>query len=296
MLVWSRFGRSTTAHAGPCPLPLWNRSGRPLVPVRMGVLGGAEPLPEWFDGGVTAIWAHRGACAYAPENTIPAFELTLKMGVDGVEIDVQRTADGQLVVIHDETINRTSNGVGRVVDLTLEELRRCDFTNGFAGRRNVKIPTLHDALDVFRGTDITVNVELKNNIEMYPGMEHEVVHAVNEMGMGGQVLYSSFNHFSLANLRGSVARENIALLLTDGIYDPWAYADWFGAGALNPDYRALQQPSYVWLAHERGIKINAWTVNKDEDAIRLRDLGVDSIMTDFPDRVGEALHGPRLTY
>ncbi len=88
-------------------------------------------------GRVTAIWAHRGACAYAPENTVPAFEVAVQMKADGVEIDVQRSADGQIVVIHDETINRTSNGVGRVVELTLEELRRCDFTNGFAGRRKI---------------------------------------------------------------------------------------------------------------------------------------------------------------
>ncbi|NHB85223.1 hypothetical protein G7085_12910 [Tessaracoccus sp. HDW20] len=119
--------------------------------------------------GVTEIWAHRGACAYAPENTLPAFELAVQMRADGVELDVQRTADGQLVTIHDETINRTSNGVGRVVDLTMEDLRRCDFTNGFAGRRGVKIPTLHEALDVFRNTSMTVNVELKNNLELYPG-------------------------------------------------------------------------------------------------------------------------------
>ena len=159
-------------------------------------------------GRVTAIWAHRGACAYAPENTVPAFEVAVQMKADGVEIDVQRSADGQIVVIHDETINRTSNGVGRVVELTLEELRRCDFTNGFAGRRNVKIPTLRDALDVFRPTSMTVTIELKNSVELYPGMEDQVLRIVQEMGMEDQVVYSSFNHFSLANLRGRVAKDN----------------------------------------------------------------------------------------
>lgn len=243
-------------------------------------------------GRVTAIWAHRGACAYAPENTVPAFEVAVQMKADGVEIDVQRSADGHIVVIHDETINRTSNGVGRVVELTLEELRRCDFTNGFAGRRNVKIPTLRDALDVFRPTSMTVNIELKNSVELYPGMEDEVLRIVQEMGMEDQVVYSSFNHFSLANLRGRVAKDNIALLISDGLYDPWLYADWFGAGAINPAYQALQQPNYVWLAHEKGIKVNPWTVNRDEDAIRLKNLGVDAIITDFPDRVGEAVRHP----
>ncbi|SHJ44487.1 glycerophosphoryl diester phosphodiesterase [Tessaracoccus bendigoensis DSM 12906] len=241
---------------------------------------------------MTAIWAHRGACAYAPENTIPAFQLAIDMAADGVELDVQRTADGHLVIIHDETINRTSNGVGKVVDLTLEELRRCDFTNGFVGRRNLKIPTLNEALELFRPTNLTVNIELKNSVELYPGMELEVVKAVSAMGMDDQVLYSSFNHFSLAELRGLVAPENLALLLTDGLLDPWSYANWFGAGAINPDYRTLQQPGFVWLAHEAGIKVNTWIVNKDEDAQRLAESGVDAIITNFPDRVGDAVRRP----
>ena len=110
---------------------------------------------------MTEIWAHRGACAYAPENTMPAFELALKYGADGIELDVQRTADGQIVVIHDETINRTSNGFGKVVDHTLEELRACDFNNGFAGRRNVKIPTLRELYESC-GTDFELSLDVKD--------------------------------------------------------------------------------------------------------------------------------------
>ena len=120
---------------------------------------------------MTAIWAHRGASAYAPENTIPAFEQAIEMGADGVEFDVQRTSDGQLVVIHDETINRTSNGFGRVVDLTLEQLRLCNFSNGFVGHRKVQIPTLREALDLLGPTGVRINIELKNSVELYPGME-----------------------------------------------------------------------------------------------------------------------------
>ncbi len=223
---------------------------------------------------------------------MPAFELALQMQVDGIELDVQRSSDGHLVVIHDETLNRTSNGVGRVVDQTFNELRRCDFSNNFAGRRNVKIPTLREVLDLARGAGLMVNIELKNTVVLYPGLEEDALRVVRDAGMLDQVMFSSFNHFSLANLRGKVAPERIGLLMSDGIYDPWKYAKQFGAGAIHPHYLALQHPNFVWLCHEAGIRINTWTVNKDEDALWLAGLGVDSIMTNLPDRIGEALRGP----
>lgn len=218
---------------------------------------------------------------------MPAFELAITMGADGVELDVQRTADGQLVVIHDETINRTSNGFGRVAEHTLEDLRRCDFNNGFVGKRNVRIPLLREVLDLFRGTGASVNIELKNSIELYPGLEYETLDAVTDAGVLDQVVFSSFNHYSIANLRGKVAPEHLGLLISDGMYDPWGYAKWFGAGAIHPHYAALQHPDYVWLCHEAGLKVNTWTVNRDEDAVRLAKLGVDALITNFPDRVGD---------
>ncbi|MFT3888625.1 MAG: glycerophosphodiester phosphodiesterase [Arachnia sp.] len=242
---------------------------------------------------MTEIWAHRGASAYAPENTMPAFELALSMGATGIELDVQRSADGHVVVIHDETINRTSNGVGKVVDLTLEELRRCDFSNGFAGRRNVKIPTLREVLELLRPTGVTINVELKTAVELYPGLENDALRVVRDAGVLDQVIFSSFNHYSLANLRGQVGRENIGLLLSEGLYDPWRYAQWFGAGAIHPDYSALQMPGYVWFAHEADIKVHAWTVNKEDVARWAAGLGVDAIITNLPDQAADALRYPR---
>ena len=156
---------------------------------------------------MTAIWAHRGASAYAPENTIPAIQQAIEMGADGVELDVQRTIDGQLVVIHDETINRTSNGFGRVADLTLEQLRLCNYSNGFVGHRKVQIPTLREVLELLEPTRLRINLELKNSIELYPGMENDALAIVQDAGILHRVLFSSFNHFSLANLRGTVPPE-----------------------------------------------------------------------------------------
>lgn len=233
---------------------------------------------------LTEIWAHRGASAYAPENTLPAFKLAIEQGADGIELDVQRTADGHLVVVHDETISRTSNGIGKVADLTLEELRRCDFSNGFIGFRNTRIPTLEETLDLLGSHDIRINIELKNSIELYPGMEDQAFEMVRDAGLLEKVVFSSFNHLSLANLRDRVQPENLGLLYTDGLFEPWLYAQWFGARALHPHKLALRQPHYMWLAHEVGIKVHTWTVDEPDEVIALTELGVDAVITNFPDR------------
>lgn len=241
---------------------------------------------------MTATWAHRGASAYAPENTLPAFEEAVRLGADGVELDVQQTSDGHIVCIHDETINRTSNGFGTVASLTLDELRRCDFSNGFPGRSNVKIPLLREALEVFQSSGLMVNVELKNSRVQYPGLEDQVLRIVRDAGMAERVVISSLNHYSLANLRGHLSPSQLGLILQDQLVDPWRYAAWFGAGAIHPERIALQLPDYIWLAHEAGIQVRAWTVDDDDEAVRLARMGVDAVITNFPDRIQGAISHP----
>lgn len=242
---------------------------------------------------MTAIWAHRGASAYAPENTIPALKLALEQGADGVEFDVQRTVDGELVVIHDEAINRTSNGIGRVVDLTLEQLRRCNFSNGFVGYRNVQIPTLREVLDLLAGSAVTINVELKNTFEPYPGLEFDVWRMVEDYGLTDRTIVSSFNHFSLANLRDTVTPANLGLIFTEGLFDPWEYANWFGAESIHPYHLVLRQPHFMWLCHEAGVKVHTWNVDDPAEIRHLASLGVDAVITNFPDRAKEVLAEPR---
>lgn len=226
---------------------------------------------------MTAIWAHRGASVAAPENTMAAFEKAIEMGADGVEFDVQRSADGHLVVIHDETVDRTSDGTGRVVDLSLDELRRLDVGGG------ERIPLLAEVLDLFAPTGMVVNVELKSSIEFYPGIGQDAIRVVADSGMTARVVYSSFNHYTLAGMRAHVPAAQLGLLMADGIHEPWDYARRFGAGALHPGYHLLQQPGYVEKAHEAGLRVNTWTVD-DPDHIRLvASLGVDAIVTNRPD-------------
>ncbi|SDL10554.1 glycerophosphodiester phosphodiesterase [Tessaracoccus oleiagri] len=232
---------------------------------------------------MTKIWAHRGASAYAPENTLPAFELAIAQGADGVELDVQRTADGHLVVVHDETVDRTSDGTGRVVDLTVAELRRLDFGDG------ARIPLLDEVLRLCAPTGMVVNVELKTSIELYPGIEQEARDVVEAAGMGERVVFSSFNHYTLAGLRGQVAPERLGLLFADGIHEPWEYARRFGAGALHPGLHLLQLPGYVERAHEAGLLVHVWTVNDPGHMALVAAAGVDAVITNHPDAAAAAL-------
>lgn len=232
---------------------------------------------------MTKIWAHRGASATAPENTIEAFELAVAMGADGVELDVQRTLDGQLVVIHDETIDRTSTGTGAVVGQTLEQLRQHDYANGMPGFADVQLPLLGDVLDLLAPTPLVVNVELKTSIELYPGIEAEALDVVAAAGMADRVIYSSFNHYTLAALRDRVPRERIGLLFSNAIVEPWAYATQFGAGALHPGLHLLQLPGYVERAHEAGLRVHTWTVDDPSHMRLVQTLGVDALITNHPD-------------
>ena len=132
---------------------------------------------------MTKIFAHRGASGYAPENTLPAFAMAEKQGADGIELDVQLTKDGELVVIHDEKIDRTSTGKGFVRDYTLPELRKMSFCNHMELYSGVKIPTLEEDLDLVKPGNMTVNIELKTGIFWYQGIVEKTwqdVHITHE--------------------------------------------------------------------------------------------------------------------
>lgn len=225
-------------------------------------------------------WAHRGVSSEAPENTLPAFELALGRA-DGIELDVQRTRDGGLVVIHDETIDRTSTGSGRVVDLTLEELRSYSYDNAMSAFEGVQVPTLEDVLDLVGPSELAINIELKNSIELYPGMGEAVDALVRQRGLVERVVVSSFNHYSLRELRDAGSPLALGVLLSDGIVDPWSYAEQCGAAALHPHVLALRDPELVGQCHDRGIACNVWTVEPAQFE-RVAACGVDAIITNTP--------------
>lgn len=223
---------------------------------------------------MTQVWGHRGASGAAPENTLAAFELAVRLGAHGVELDAQRSADGVVVVVHDETVDRTTAGTGRVVDLTADQLAA------------LGIPTLAQVLDLLAPTGLRVNVELKNGVEPYPGLVEDVeaVTAASRLAADApeRILYSSFNHRSLARLTELGSRVPRGVLHVEAMVRPWEYAASFGAQALHP-MAVTVLAEEVALAHEAGMAVHAWTVD-DPDAVRLlAAAGVDAVITNVPD-------------
>jgi len=236
---------------------------------------------------MTKIWAHRGASAYAPENTMAAFKLAVEMGADGIELDVRESRDGRLMVIHDETVDRTGNGSGRVADMSCQELKALDFSNGFEPYRGVRIPTLKEVYGFIRTTRLTVNVEVKSEGAEGAGMVDKLLALEKEMGMQGRVLYSSFNHYVLRDILRAEPDARTGLLYMEPLLDPWAYARYCKAKAIHPHYRILLEgpdlQAVMEGCREADIAVHAWTVNDAESMEKLAEAGVDAVITNVPD-------------
>ena len=232
---------------------------------------------------MTQVWGHRGASAYAPENTLPAFELALAQGADGIELDVQLSADGALVVIHDETLDRTTTGSGNVADHTLAELRSVDASAGHGGYRGVTIPTLAEVLELVAPTRVAINIELKNSEVPYPGLEEKVVAAVAAFGLAERVVLSTFNHYSLRKLRPLAGASTLAALYTDPLFRPWRYASQLGVTAIHPPMMCVFGRRFVRRSHEAGIAVRPWVVDGERSLRRMFDYGVDAVFTDTVD-------------
>ncbi|WP_411345997.1 glycerophosphodiester phosphodiesterase [Paenibacillus sp. WLX1005] len=234
-------------------------------------------------------YAHRGASGYCPENTMIAFKKGLELGATGIETDVQRTKDGKLVLIHDESVERTTGQQGEIKDLTYDEISRLDagswFDSAFAGER---IPLLDELLDWAAPTELILNLELKNNMEAYTGMEEQVIAAIQQRGLSARTIISSFNHYSLATCKQLAPDIRTGILYGDNLYHPWAYAQSVGAEALHP-YHLFLTEEIVQQAAAHGVISNPFTINEPERMRELIQMGVAGIITDYPDRLAELL-------
>jgi len=215
------------------------------------------------------VFGHRGAPGYPRrgENTIASFRKALRCGATGLEFDVRRCGDGRLVVIHDATINRTTNGRGRVHDLSYEELRR--FDAGFGD----PIPLLADVLTEF-GNQCLLNIELKD-----ANIARDVQKLVHERGLDRSVLVSAFDWQELRPL----ANEIPIALLSSKSRKLVSSACEFGAAAIHPRQN-IATDRLIASAHEAGLRVHVWTVNDPDEISRFMSLPIDGIFTDFPER------------
>ena len=254
-------------------------------------MGAYDVMKKMYgDGATTLVFGHRGAKAYAPMNTIPAFELAAEQGVHGVELDVHFSSDNELVIIHDYTVDATTNGTGEVAKKSLDELKSLDagswFDPKFAG---TQIPTLDEVFKTF-GPALIVNVEIKvYNLED-PTIEQAVANCIFRNNMQERVIVSSFAPQNLRRIRviaPDVPRGYIQSLETmsgdtQGVLIPEDYH----AEHWQHDMIGQEQMDY---AKEVGKYVNTWTVNDAARARQLRLLGVHGIVTDYPDVIIKAL-------
>lgn len=236
---------------------------------------------------MTKIFAHRGASAYAPENTVEAFALAMEQGADGIELDVQMTKDGQVVVIHDETIDRVSDGTGAVRDYTLEELKKFHFSNHMENYENAVIPTLKEVLDLIKSSSMLLNIELKTGIYWYPNLEEKTMELVKEAGMEDRVIYSSFNHYSIKKILELDSHAECAFLYSDVILNVDKYAKNAGVCGLHPAVYHLKMAEFLKEYQESGLKVRVWTVNKKEDMEIFIKADLEAVITNYPDKALE---------
>lgn len=231
-----------------------------------------------------AIFAHRGASAYAPENTLAAFELALRQGADAIELDAKLSRDGQVVVIHDQTVDRTTAHHGRVKDLSLAELRKMDAGSHFdIAFKGEPIPTLDEVFKAV-GQLTYINVELTNYASPTDNLPEKVAALVKSRRLSQRVLFSSFNPLALVIIHRLVPEAPIGLLALDGLKGAWARSfpgRWLSYNCLHPE-KSDVTPRLVKSLHQRECKCFVYTVNREEDMHCLFEMGVDGIFTDDP--------------
>lgn len=244
-------------------------------------------LIDVLKSGETVVFGHRGANAYAPMNTLPAFEMAADQGAVGVELDVHRSKDGHVVLMHDFTIDATTNGAGIVTEMTLSQLKELDAGSWKDERfTGIPIPTLDEVFEAV-GDRLFINVEIKSKSIGTDGVEALVAKKIQQFGMKDRVIVSSFNPLAVRRFK-RVMPDVLTGYLTAP--DMPFFTDWFALGMRYDAYHPDQKMIDAALIHKhRNHFVNTWTVNDADRAKALRDLGVNVIITDYPDVMIDAL-------
>ncbi len=230
------------------------------------------------------IFAHRGYSGMYPENTMLAFQKALETGCDGIELDVQLTKDKKLVVIHDETIDRTTDGTGNVVDYTLEEIRKFNAAakSSFA-KEFMPIPTFQEYCEWVSKTNLITNIEIKSSIIYYKDIEEKTIEVIKYFNLEDKVLISSFNHLSLCAVKAIDDSFPCGALVPEtGLVNAGYAAQKFGFEYYHPPYCAIDK-SKVQECHDHNIGVNVWTINTMHQLIDCYNWGCDGVFTNYPD-------------
>ncbi len=244
----------------------------------------------------TSTWiiAHRGGAGLAPENTLASFRNGLALNADVLEMDAHLTKDGVAVIIHDPTLERTTDGTGRVADFTLAQLQTFNAAAKYAGGATERqaIPTFAQVLDLAKPTNARIEVEIKVPPQgRYPGIEQKMIDEISAHEMLNRVQISSFDFDTLKQVKAISSKTKTVALLT---FDYFRGKDLYQAGAsieemkkIGADVIAVNKelliPALVQEAHERGLKVEVWTVDAEEEMKKFVTMGVDGIITNRPD-------------
>ena len=233
------------------------------------------------------LFGHRGASAHAPENTLPAFILAADMGADGVELDVQRTVDGKLIVIHDRVLGRTEKATGVVHNWTFDNLRGLDVGSWYGPEyEGVIMPTPEEVVEAV-GDRLLLNFDVVNDSPRLDGVETLMVDLFRRLNLFDRAMISSFNPIVLWAVKKAEPRIMIGAIWGDFLpwYLRWGWWRWLlRPHALHPQH-TLVTTDLVTRAHARGQRVHTWTVNDPDDIARMKRLGVDMIMGDYVDRL-----------
>lgn len=230
---------------------------------------------------MTDIFAHRGYSAKFPENTMKAFYEAEKAGADGIELDVQLTKDGEVVVIHDEKVDRTTDGKGFVWDFSFAEIRKLNAGYKFKSLGKEVIPSLREVFEWMSTNKLLCNIELKSIYYPYKGLEGKVISLIHEYNLSERIILSSFNHYSIILSYRMAPNIETAPLLAERLYMPWIYAQSIKARGFHPKYTTMTD-EIIKSSMKNGIAVRPYTVNKESAMKKLFDLNCSALITDDP--------------
>ena len=229
------------------------------------------------------VYAHRGYSGKYPENTMLAFKKAAETGCDGIELDVQLTSDGQVVIIHDEKIDRTTDGTGNVKDYTLEELKKFNAAASWNGKFGFEpIPTLEEYFQWVKDTELVTNIEIKSGVYYYEELEEKTLALVRKYGLEKKIIFSSFLHSSITLLRKLAPEIPCgALVEYENLGNPGYYCEKFDFQYYHPGMKALTE-EMVQSCKEHNIPLNVWTINDMGALEQLYEWGCEGVISNFP--------------